>query len=215
MDIRFDHLVIGAQSLTQGLEYVRDTLQVDMPPGGKHPRMGTHNHLLRIGEDSFLEVISIDPEALSPERIRWFGLDEVERQEALAREPQLMHWVVGSPDLVKSLSTSSLDLGKAEVMTRGDLRWLISIREDGALLENGLIPTLIQWPKGPHPAERMTSAGLSLETLRLYHPEPDRFKGLLQEIGAEALAEILPSPEQHAFLEAVFLNEQGDQLVLR
>jgi len=43
-----DHLTIAAHDLVQGVAYVRDALGVDMPTGGAHPRMATHNRLLRL-----------------------------------------------------------------------------------------------------------------------------------------------------------------------
>ena len=53
MQTRIDHLVIGAADLTQGIDYANECLGVDMPYGGVHEKMGTHNHLLK----SVLEAI--------------------------------------------------------------------------------------------------------------------------------------------------------------
>ncbi len=41
----FDYLAILAMSLEEGASYSKDRLVVDMPYGGKHPLMGTHNLL--------------------------------------------------------------------------------------------------------------------------------------------------------------------------
>ena len=38
-----DHVTIGCASLAQGIAYVRERLGVEVPAGGQHPRMGTHN----------------------------------------------------------------------------------------------------------------------------------------------------------------------------
>src|SRR5204862_2458991 len=88
-----DHLAIAAHTLEQGLAHVRDALGVDMPYGGKHPRMGTHNHLLRLGERVYVEVIAIDPSAPAPSRPRWFQLDDPALQAELRVAPQLVTWV--------------------------------------------------------------------------------------------------------------------------
>ena len=40
MQTQIDHLVIGARTLTEGVNYVKDLLGVDMPFGGVHPKMG-------------------------------------------------------------------------------------------------------------------------------------------------------------------------------
>ena len=44
-----DHIVITAPSLADGMEYVHRALGVVPEPGGGHPRMGTHNALLKLG----------------------------------------------------------------------------------------------------------------------------------------------------------------------
>ena len=71
-----DHIAVIAPSLAAGIAYVHDVLGVEPPKGGAHPQMGTHNHLLRLGEDVFLEVIAVDPDAPQPAHRRWFGLDD-------------------------------------------------------------------------------------------------------------------------------------------
>ena len=70
MDTKIDHLVIGAESLIQGVEYVKSCLGVEMPFGGVHVKMGTHNHLMRLGDGIFLEIIAINPEIDPPNRPR-------------------------------------------------------------------------------------------------------------------------------------------------
>ena len=42
--------------------------------------MGTHNRLLGLGTNVYLEVIAIDTEAAPPARPRWFSLDTPEMQ---------------------------------------------------------------------------------------------------------------------------------------
>ena len=51
-----DHLVVTAPTLESGADFVEQALGVAPGPGGQHPRMGTHNLLLRLGESTFLEV---------------------------------------------------------------------------------------------------------------------------------------------------------------
>ena len=58
---RLDHIVIAAASLAQGGDFLRELLGVDIPAGGAHDAMGTHNLLMQLGEDRYLEVIAIDP----------------------------------------------------------------------------------------------------------------------------------------------------------
>ena len=81
-----DHLAIATTSI-EGRE-LDELLGVDLSRGGKHERMGTHNRLLRLGPTSYLELISIDPQAPAPGHPRWFELDEPAMKASLAAGPQ-------------------------------------------------------------------------------------------------------------------------------
>ena len=192
--LTFDHLVIGAARLAQGVDWVADRLGAALPPGGSHPRMGTHNRLTALGPASLLKVIAVDPAAEPPPRPRWFALDDPAQKARLERRPRLLTWVAATDDIEASLARASAagaELGRPVEMTRGDLTWLISIRDDGALAEGGTLPALIQWSDRAHPAGAMTDLGLRLERLELRHPEPTRLDAVLQAIGADALTTIV------------------------
>ena len=53
--LALDHITIVAPTLEEGAGHVHDQIGIDMPAGGRHPEMGTHNLLLRLGDDVFLE----------------------------------------------------------------------------------------------------------------------------------------------------------------
>ena len=61
---KLDHLVIMAHTLDEGVAWCAATLGITPGTGGKHPHMGTHNRLLRLGSAEFprahLEVIAIN-----------------------------------------------------------------------------------------------------------------------------------------------------------
>src|SRR6185312_3978330 len=86
-----DHLTVAALSLDEGVAHVRRALGVEIPPGGAHPIMGTHNHLMQLGNSVFLEVIAPDP-GVTPQRPRWFGLDDPDMHRRLACSPRLLTW---------------------------------------------------------------------------------------------------------------------------
>ncbi len=173
-----DHLTVAALTLEAGVEHVRQRLGVVVPSGGKHPLMGTHNCLMRLGEAVFLEIIAPDP-AATPQRTRWFALDDPAMRARLAQSPQLAHWVVRVPDLRKALRGIGPSSGEAVSLTRGSLSWLISVPPDGSMPFDGAFPTLIEWPPGPHPASDMADLGCRLEHLAIGHPDSAGLTGAL------------------------------------
>jgi len=189
-----DHIVVAAHSLDQGVAYLRDLLGVDLPPGGKHPRMATHNHLLRLGPTVFLELIAIDPAAPPALRPRWFSLDEPALQAELATSPRLLTWVVRTGRIAELVLATSEPLGAIELLSRNDRRFLLTVPNDGRLVDGGLIPSAIHWAAEQHPAAHLPDLGYALERLDAAHPEPDTYRARLASLGAESLVHITAAP---------------------
>ncbi len=206
-----DHVVIGCASLEQGVAWARERLGVTVPPGGRHPRLGTHNCLMRIGDSFYLELIAIDPEAPKPPQPRWFGLDDPRQQARIRECPRVITWVCGTQDIATALATTP-ELGAAVEMTRGDLLWRISIRDDGALAEGGTLPQLIEWSAGS-PAARIPDLGVRLKRLTLHHPQPDALARKLDEMGVSHLAEVSRAPGE-AEIAATLVTPRGDVITL-
>ena len=104
-NLTFDHIAIVAPTIEIGLDYVRDRIGIEVPPGGRHPKMGTHNRLMRLGQDEFLEIITIDPAAQAPAHPRWFRLDTPRSDAAYVG-----NWIVRTPDLAAALDSFSAEL---------------------------------------------------------------------------------------------------------
>jgi hypothetical protein len=178
-----DHLVVAATALAQGCDYVESGLGVRPQPGGKHPLMGTHNALLRLGSRLFLEVMAIDPAAPAPGRARWFDLDEPRMRASLTDGPRLTHYVARTDDIDALRVRAGMDLGDVLEVTRNDLRWRITVPADGHLPGRGLVPTLIEWPGARHPADGLTDHGLSLVALAGEHPDPAPVRTAIARLG--------------------------------
>lgn len=202
-----DHITVTAPTLEAGSAFVREVLGVAPQEGGEHPRMGTHNHLLRLGESMFLEVIAINPSAVGPDRPRWFALDTLS-PHAL---PTLSTWVVRTTDIRRALTASSEHLGRIEPMRRGTLDWLITIPEDGSLPLAGLAPALIEWSSAAHPAAKLIDHNLHLMKLELFSPHPERLEHLLRALEVDAPVSIRPAPV--ARLVAHIATPQGIRLL--
>lgn len=175
METLIDHLVVAAPARKIGIDYVSDRLGVEPQLGGNHEQMGTHNALLKLGDKIYLEVIAIDPDARSPQRLRWFGLDQ------RASEPRLVTWVVRTDDIYTA--AKKLSLGSSiETMSRGQFSWLISIPPDGKLTMAGTVPTLIQWLSHLHPCHNLNNSGCELLALEIRHPDAASIKLALEQI---------------------------------
>jgi len=192
-----DHLIVGADSLARAAPELERFLGVSLAGGGKHLTMGTHNRLLRLGNDAYLELLAIDPDGARPDRPRWVGLDEPETRARLAEGPRLLHWsarldTTELPDL-------PLDIGPFEQFKRGDFGWQLTVRADGKLAVDGLAPSLIRW-EGPHPVERLPDVGVTLEALELEHPRAAEVQRQLDALGLSIRCGEAPVPRITAHL---------------
>ena len=191
MTLALDHLVLAARTLEEGVAWCETTFGLRPAAGGQHVFMGTHNRVLGIGAGAFprsyFEIIAIDPSLRTPQRVRWFGLDQPALQQALAHGPQLVAWVARCDRIAAThaaLLAAGIDCGAIEAAERatprGLLRWQISLRADGRRLLGGAAPALIEWGD-VHPTDSFVSSGVELKAMRLGG-------------WPEALAPMLPPP---------------------
>ncbi|HSR97723.1 MAG TPA: VOC family protein, partial [Kofleriaceae bacterium] len=103
-------------------------------------------------------------------------------------------WVVRTTQIAEALLASRRPLGAIEPMTRGDLRWLLTFPNDGTLVDGGMFPSVIQWPAGPHPANRLRDLGCTLERFEALHPDPAAYRSDLASIGADRHIAITQAP---------------------
>ncbi len=206
MNNKIDHFAIGATSLEQGVTALKNLIGVEIPRGGKHDAMSTHNCVAQAGIESFLEIIAIDPDAGDPGRTRWFTLDDPATQTRLKDRPGALCWVVGTDDLDAVIAASPVDLGEVVNFTRGERSWRLTVPRDGSLPEGGLLPAFIEWSPGAHPSSGMQDLGIALTAIRLGHPEPSELIDLLKTLGVDHLARV----EQAAKPSLVFVLSRPD-----
>ena len=193
--LRFDHLAIGANTLDDGVAAIEAALGVSLSPGGAHPAMGTHNRLLSLGPDEYLEVIAIDPAAPPPGRPRWFALDD------FRGPPRPCAWVAQTRALMPELARAPAGAGQPHALSRGDYAWDMAIPETGLLPFDGLFPALIAWKGAAHPASALPDHGLRLRRLVLSHPEAGALRATLAPMIDEARLAITLGAEPHMAVE--------------
>lgn len=194
MPTRLDHLVLGTSDLDKGSAWLSRFLGVTLSPIGRHERMGTHNRLLSLGPDAYLELIAIDPDGLEPFMPRWFGMDTAEVQERIQLRPRLVGWVARTDDIEAACEKTGGILGGIHPMARGDFSWRITIPDDGYPVESALVPALIQWDGSLHPCDRLPDQQCRFEWMEAAHPNPAKVNYLLDELGLSKSIVITPSP---------------------
>jgi hypothetical protein len=180
---RIDHLVYTADSLKRGMDKMELLLGIRPVLGGRHLDFGTHNALLSLGPNTYLEIIARDPDVPIPASGLPFGLDRI--QNAC-----LSTWAFRSESIEdQSLAAKQhgVDLGSIERGSRkkhdgSALSWKLT--DPRAMILNGAMPFLISWGDAPHPACDIPRAG-KLIGFRIEHPDPGRVNAALKVLGIE------------------------------
>lgn len=205
-----DHLVIAAPTLHAGVEWIERLFCVRMNSGGKHPRMGTHNALLKIGDRQYLEVIAIDPDQPAPNRERWFGLDHI---DSLA-QPAFITWVARTSSIQAAARALRWDPSCIEAMSRGTLEWSITIPKFDDWKAQSHLPLLIQWGDERHPTDHLPDASVRLIGLRMEDPSPEQIRNRFRQMTFEDSLrqfEVHAGPPQ---LKAEFETPRGRVLLV-
>jgi hypothetical protein len=202
MDTSLDHLLWGVPELEAGRRAVAERTGVLAAVGGRHPGVGTHNALLDLGSDRYLELIAPDP---SHDRLTGFG-----RHLAGIADPRLVTWCARGDDL-EAVAAAARSAG----MTAGKVIGMSRRRPDGTLLEwrllqldddeGGLLPFFIEWGGTEHPS-RSAPGGCRLVRFTLHHPSPADLRRRLRALGLDpagpaVTVEAAPAPHLSALLD--------------
>jgi len=182
-----DHLVYAVPDLAAAVAEVEERFGVRAQAGGKHTGLGTHNALVALGTQTYLEIIASDPGQPRPSRRRPFGVDDV-------RGGGLAGWALACDDIdaaVARARSHGYDPGEVAGGQRAGptgtvLRWRLTLNA----MAGGLIPFLISWGDTEHPASSAPH-GLTLEAFHLEHPNPPSLALPLTALGADV--EIRPA----------------------
>lgn len=167
-----DHLVFAASDLDTGMSVIEKILGVRPVPGGRHPDYGTHNALLSLGADVYLEVIAPDPSLPAPEGGALFSSDT-------QSDPRLVTWVLQTKEIDATASAGadygigSVQSGSRQTPSGAVISWKLT--DPYAMPLEGAVPFLINWGNTPHPASVVPSGG-QLIKLSIVHPKSAELK---------------------------------------
>ena len=206
--MQIDHLIYGAPDLSAAVADLEDRFGVRAQAGGRHPGLGTHNALLALGPRTYLEIIAPDPDQPEPSARRPFAVGDLARGA-------LVSWALTCDDIDQAVAAArsrGYDPGEIadgqRIASAGTvLRW----RATGSARAGGLVPFLISWGDTEHPA-RSAPPGLSLESLRIEHPEPASLTPALTALGAGP--DVIPvAPAAAPALVATLSGPAGPQVL--
>lgn len=183
-----DHIVLGARTLEEGATFVERLLGVKPQPGGTHDGAGTHNMLLGLGPDCYLEIIAPDPSQPEPPHPRLFDLDDPATRLMLEAEPRLLTWVARTASMDAVMARLGPRGGQVRDMKRGDLAWRFAMPPQRQDMDN-LIPAMIEW-RGERAGKRLHDSQLRLTGLEAEHPDAEALRMALDERGLGTILKI-------------------------
>ena len=175
-----DHIVYCVHDLPGAVSQVERLLGAPPVPGGSHEGLGSQNYLLSLGPRCYLEIVGPDPaQDWEGDRL-WLG--------GVSRSlPTVTTWSFRNPDLVR-LSEAFPDLlGEARSMERSKpdgshFSWTLTMPLP-SLPHEGIVPFLIDWGDGLHPASGLEDHGLRVSTVTPVHPDPVAAEKALASLG--------------------------------
>ena len=193
-----DHILLGANDLDHGTDWMEERSGVRAIFGGVHPGRGTRNALLSLGPRRYLEIIAPDPQQASATS----GNDMADRLRAL-EEPRLIGWAAHTNDLA-SLVQKTAAVGIAIENPRDGSR----VRPDGKTLRwksfalkkdfDGVLPFFIEWDHSSiHPSQDAPS-GCTLQHFLIESPEVEDVRSVAGKLDLEVELKFAKTSALHA-----------------
>jgi hypothetical protein len=197
-----DHIVFAVPDLEDAIAQVEKQTGVCARLGGRHDDFGSHNAILPLEDETYLELIALDPENPAPPQPAPFGLADL-------CEARLVTWAVRSrnidPDTTRS-KARGYDTGLTLPASRSRpdgarLEWKLTFRPEP--FGDGLVPFVIDWLDAPHPA-RLADWQAPRCTLRRFdalHPRPGEIRAALDALGVRLTVSEARIPALRATIE--------------
>ncbi|MDT3681893.1 MAG: VOC family protein [Trueperaceae bacterium] len=211
MPTAIDHLLFAGPDLPTLKQQLEQLSGLAPAGGGRHEGFGTHNALLGLDADRYLELMAPDPASPSGA-----FADAIAYLDGPA-----LHTYCARVDDLGALCARARAVGLEATESPGS-----RVRPDGSLLEwtltfvtghpyGGHFPFFIDWRGSAHPSAALR-AGLRLTALWLEHPDAAGLAKLLREVAGfggsnvSAAGELRPLTAVTPRLRADFTGLRGD-----
>ena len=180
---RIDHIAYAVPNLDQGCKDLAEKLGCQVVIGGRHLNNGTHNALINLGNEIYLELLAIDEENKEIQAPRWMGVD-------LISKPKVTRWAIKSDNLGSELAilkkyneglAQSFE-GSRKKQDGTTLRWHMALPLPSPEIE--LAPFAVDWKDSIHPTKSLPNE-CELLSIEFKHPNPNVIKGLFLDLDLE------------------------------
>ncbi|OAV42929.1 VOC family protein [Lewinella sp. 4G2] len=204
-----DHLVYVTHDLAATTALLEVALHVTFSDVGRHLNRGTMNRLLRIGPNTYLELLAADPSADPNLQPRWMGTDGL----PVTTSGRLTRWAWAVTDGAiltgedgQPITNQPFEAGSRTRADGSTLHWKLT--DPGATPLISPQPFLIDWLGGSTPAHNLPDQGVVLQRLAVSGPNVSN----LATLGGSAGLSFHNSST--ANLTATLIGPQGQRVIL-
>lgn len=178
---KIDHLVYCVRDLKEAIAQFENEFGISPAIGGRHIHKGTHNAIVNLGNNSYLEILAIDHSNESVKGDRWMGID-------LLEESKMTRWALKSIDLksdVKAIQKINPDLceisqGQRITPDGKTLKWSMSLPLSKPEVE--IIPFFVDWSQSDvYPTDNLSQT-CELINVEFSHPKPKEIIDCYEEL---------------------------------
>ena len=90
------------------------------------------------------------------------------------------------------------------------MNWKVTVPPDGKLIDNGILPILIEWNKDQHPSKKLSDSSVSLNKISLYHQDPKKIKKIIFNFIKLDFIQVLEGPPK---IELILTTQNGKIII--
>ncbi len=178
MTLALDHLLYAGPDLDQLARQLKRLSGEPPVAGGRHAGLGTHNALLGLGGQAYLEAIAPDPDqegGVAAASIAPLKAAELHAWCARTDDPDALERAIEATGHGVRRSAMTRETRQGEVLS-----WELLVATDHGWA--GAAPFFIHWDDTRHPAGRL-EGDLRLRHLAVLQRDPDPLRAWLHDVG--------------------------------